>query len=471
MSSTAALLQAPTLDQFDITEDLVRRFDRSGPRYTSYPTADRFQPRYPAASYAGHLRRRAGADRPPPLSVYVHLPFCESLCYFCACNKIITQDHGKAAGYLDVLFAEMDLVGSMLGPDRHTVQLHLGGGTPTFLSAEELGALMRKLREHFAFTPDAELGIEIDPRTVTPETLVMLAGLGFNRTSFGVQDFNPEVQKAVNRIQPFEMVQGALLAARASGFRSINTDLIYGLPKQTLATFSTTLDQLIGLSPDRIALYNYAHLPERFKAQRLIRPEDLPSAETRLQIFLMSLQRLRDAGYVYIGLDHFAKPEDELNRARLNHSLHRNFQGYTTRAECDLVSFGISAIGKIGHAYVQNQHIRKPWAEAVLRGELPMSKGFDLSPEDRMRREVIMAIMCGVPIEFDAFEARHGVDFATHFAPELRQLAPHVDAGLLHLTTERLALPEKGRLFARASAMAFDQYLGQPRTATYSKLI
>jgi oxygen-independent coproporphyrinogen-3 oxidase len=349
----------------DISAELIRRFDRSGPRYTSYPTADRFQPGYPPANYRAHLQARASAAAAPPLSVYVHLPFCESLCYFCACNKIITQDHGKAAGYLDVLFAEMELVGPLLGNHRRTVQLHLGGGTPTFLSAEELAALMVHLRRHFEFTADAELGIEIDPRTVGAATLAMLAGLGFNRTSFGVQDFNPDVQKAVNRIQPFEMVQGALLAARANGFRSINTDLIYGLPKQTLASFSHTLDQLIGLSPDRIALYNYAHLPERFKAQRLIHAEDLPSAETRLQIFLMSLQRLQEAGYVYIGLDHFAKPDDELNRARLDHSLHRNFQGYTTRTECDLIGFGISAIGKIGNAYIQNQHIRKPWAEAV----------------------------------------------------------------------------------------------------------
>ncbi|TAN13461.1 MAG: oxygen-independent coproporphyrinogen III oxidase [Burkholderiaceae bacterium] len=464
-------MQTPDLAQMDISAELIRRFDRSGPRYTSYPTADRFQPGYPAANYRAHLQARASAAAAPPLSVYVHLPFCESLCYFCACNKIITQDHGKAAGYLDVLFAEMNLVGALLGSHRRAVQLHLGGGTPTFLSAEELAALMVHLRRHFEFTADAELGIEIDPRTVGAATLAMLAGLGFNRTSFGVQDFNPDVQKAVNRIQPFEMVQGALLAARANGFRSINTDLIYGLPKQTLATFSHTLDQLIGLSPDRIALYNYAHLPERFKAQRLIHAEDLPSAETRLQIFLMSLQRLQEAGYVYIGLDHFAKPDDELNRARLDHSLHRNFQGYTTRAECDLIGFGISAIGKIGNAYIQNQHIRKPWAEAVLQGELPVSKGVDLSAEDVMRRETIMAIMCGVPIDFDAFQTRHGVDFEAHFSPELAQLAPHAGAGLLQLGGRRLTMPEKGRLFARASAMAFDQYLGQPRTATYSKLI
>jgi len=457
--------------ELELSEALIRKFNRTGPRYTSYPTADRFQGRYPASAYLAQLHARAAASNPPPLSVYVHLPFCESLCYFCACNKIITTDHGKAAGYLEMLYAEMALIGAELGLHRSTVQLHLGGGTPTFLSAEELTELMEQLRRHFEFTPDAELGVEIDPRTVTPQSLAMLAGLGFNRTSFGVQDFNPDVQKAVNRIQPYEMVRTALQAARDNGFGSINTDLIYGLPRQTLASFGHTLDQLVSLSPDRIALYNYAHLPERFKAQRLINPDELPSAETRLQIFMLSMQKLLDAGYVYIGLDHFAKPEDELNRARLSGGLHRNFQGYTTRAECDLVGLGISAIGKIGNAYIQNQHMRKPWAEAIQSGELPTSKGLDLSTEDVLRREVIMDIMCGKRIDFAAFSARHGLDFRQHFAAELEALQPHIAAGLLDVDSEHLAIRPKGRLFVRALAMAFDEYLGKPRTATYSKLI
>ena len=459
------------LQGLELSEALIRKFDRSGPRYTSYPTADRFQGRYPAAAYREQLRARAAASNPPPLSVYVHLPFCESLCYFCACNKIITTDHGKAASYLEMLYAEMELIGAELGPRRETVQLHLGGGTPTFLSAEELTELMVQLRRHFHFTESAEMGVEIDPRTVTPESLEMLAGLGFNLTSFGVQDFNPDVQKAVNRIQPYEMVRTALQAARDNGFGSINTDLIYGLPLQTLTSFSHTLDQLVSLAPDRIALYNYAHLPGRFKAQRLIHAEDLPTAETRLQIFMLSMRKLLDAGYVYIGLDHFAKPEDELNRARLNGGLHRNFQGYTTRAECDLIGLGISAIGKVGDAYIQNQHMRKPWAEAIQEGELPTSKGLALSAEDRLRRDVIMAVMCCTPIDFSDFSARHGVDFRAHFAAELQTLEPHVAAGLLQMDANGLAVLPKGRLFVRALAMAFDQYLGQPRTATYSTLI
>ena len=475
-SSASVSLAAPdagtvVFPDLEISEALIRRFDQSGPRYTSYPTADRFVQDYPAASYIGHLQRRAAAEQAPPLSVYVHLPFCESLCYFCACNKIITQDHSRSADYLDVLYQEMDQVGPLLGRHNRAVQLHLGGGTPTFLSADELTALMDRIRRHVEFTPEAELGVEIDPRTVTPASLTMLAGLGFNRTSFGVQDFDPLVQAAVNRIQPYDMVRTALQASRDNGFESINADLIYGLPRQTLDSFSRTLDQLIELSPDRIALYNYAHLPDRFKAQRLIHAEDLPSADTRLQIFLMSVHRLLAAGYVYIGLDHFAKPDDELNRARLDQSLHRNFQGYTTRAECDLVGFGISAIGKIGDAYIQNAHSLNAYRDRLAQGELPTAKGFDLSPDDIVRREVIMTLMCSMPLDFAAFQARHGQSFASCFQDELARLQPYADAGLLELDAQGLRVLPKGRVFVRALAMVFDQYVRRPRVATYSRLI
>ncbi|WP_066459366.1 oxygen-independent coproporphyrinogen III oxidase [Castellaniella caeni] len=466
--ASAPVIAVPDLE---ISEALIRRFDQSGPRYTSYPTADRFERDYPAATYIQHLERRSAQPSPAPLSVYVHLPFCESLCYFCGCNKIITQDHSRSAQYLDIVFHEMALVSQHLGNQRQTVQLHLGGGTPTFLSAAELTLLMEHIRRYFEFTPDAELGVEIDPRTVSPASLAMLAGLGFNRTSFGVQDFDPDVQAAVNRIQPYDMVRTALQASRDNGFQSINADLIYGLPKQTLASFSRTLDQLIELSPDRIALYNYAHLPDRFKSQRLIRAEDLPSAEARLQIFLMSVQRLLAAGYVYIGLDHFAKPDDELNRARLDRSLHRNFQGYTTRAECDLIGFGISAIGKVGDAYIQNQHSLNAYTAALERNELPTAKGYTLSREDAIRREVIMTIMCSMPLDFAQFEARHGQSFASLFADELQRLRPYADAGLLALDAQGLRVLPKGRVFVRAFSMVFDQFIRKPRVATYSKLI
>ncbi|MGB3425803.1 MAG: oxygen-independent coproporphyrinogen III oxidase [Castellaniella sp.] len=469
--AVAADPEAIAFPDLEISEALIRRFDQSGPRYTSYPTADRFQQEYPADAYVARLQERAAAEQAPPLSVYVHLPFCESLCYFCACNKIITQDHSRSAEYLDILYQEIDQVGPHLGRHNRAIQLHLGGGTPTFLSADELTALMDRIRRHVEFTPDAELGVEIDPRTVTPASLAMLAGLGFNRTSFGVQDFDPLVQAAVNRIQPYDMVRTALQASRDNGFQSINADLIYGLPRQTLDSFSRTLDQLIELSPDRIALYNYAHLPDRFKAQRLIHAEDLPSADTRLGIFLMSVRRLLAAGYVYIGLDHFAKPDDELNQARLNQSLHRNFQGYTTRAECDLVGFGVSAIGKVGDAYIQNHHSLNAYRDCLQRGVLPTAKGFDLSPEDALRREVIMTVMCSMPLDFDAFRERHGRSFESCFPDELVRLRPYADAGLLELDARGLRVLPKGRVFVRALAMVFDQYVRRPRVATYSRLI
>ncbi|WP_353149793.1 oxygen-independent coproporphyrinogen III oxidase [Pollutimonas bauzanensis] len=455
----------------EISESLIRRFDSSGPRYTSYPTADRFTTDFNQTAYQGYLSARAASDRNPPLSVYVHLPFCESLCYFCACNKIITQDHSRSAEYLRYLDKEIALVADQLGPDRKTDQLHLGGGTPTFLSSAELTHLMDSLRSRFDFSPDAELGVEIDPRTVSEATLAMLAGLGFNRTSFGVQDFDPDVQAAVNRIQPLEMVEKALVASRNAGFQSVNVDLIYGLPKQTLASFDRTLDQVIRLSPDRIALYNYAHLPSRFKAQRLIISADLPSAEDRLQIFLMSTRRLLDAGYVYIGLDHFAKPSDELNTARLNRSLHRNFQGYTTRAECDLVGLGISAIGKVGNSYSQSVRTLNAYYQRLDEGRLPIEKGFELSGDDVLRREVIMTLMCSMPLDFAAINQMHGIDFTTYFAPELEKLQPYEEAGLMHTSEQGIAITPKGRLFVRAIGMVFDSYMGRPTVSTYSKLI
>ena len=455
----------------DISEALVRRFDASGPRYTSYPTADRFNAGFTAETYHSYLDERAGKTSNPPLSIYVHLPFCESLCYFCACNKIITKDHERVAEYLRYLDKEMALVAARLGKDRKTVQLHLGGGTPTFFNADELRQLMAMLRSHFTFTADAELGVEIDPRTVQAGTLELLAELGFNRNSFGVQDFDAEVQQAVNRIQPLEMVEQAVVESRKYNFHSINADLIYGLPKQTLESFSKTLDSLIRVSPDRIALYNYAHLPKRFKAQRLIVAIDLPSAEARLQIFLMSMRRLLDAGYVYIGLDHFSKPDDELNKARLNQTLHRNFQGYTTRSECDLIGFGVSAISKVGHSYSQAVRTLNAYYEHLDAGKLPIEKGYALSADDVLRRDIIMTLMCSASVEFEVIRKTHGVDFATYFATELQQLRPYEEAGLITVDANAIRVTPKGRLFVRASGMVFDKFLGQPTTSTYSKLI
>jgi oxygen-independent coproporphyrinogen-3 oxidase len=461
-----------TLPDIEFSEELIRRFDKLGPRYTSYPTADRFNPEFTEQSYIAYLEQRTtDASRNPPLSIYVHVPFCESLCYFCACNKIITKEHGRTTEYLRYLAKEMALVAARIGPDRRLAQLHFGGGTPTFLSPAELRELMAMLRSHFDFLPNAELGIEIDPRTVSDDTMAVLAELGFNRTSFGVQDFDPAVQQAVNRIQPFEMVEKAVTASRKAGFESINADLIYGLPKQSLESFNRTLDRVIELSPERIALYNYAHLPSRFRAQRLIVEADLPSAEARLQIFLMSVRRLLDAGYIYIGLDHFAKPDDELNKARLDKSLHRNFQGYTTRADCDLIGFGVSAIGKVGHSYSQSVRTVKAYYEYLDADQLPIEKGFALTDDDVLRRQVIMALMCSGPVDFAAINETHGIDFNSYFAHELSQLQQYEDAELIKVDAHSIQVTPKGRMFVRAVAMVFDKYLGQPTTSKFSKLI
>jgi len=459
------------LPDIEISEELIRKFDKSGPRYTSYPTADRFHADFTDQSYHVYLEQRANKTDNPPLSIYVHLPYCESLCYFCACNKIITRDHGRSAEYLRYLGKEMALVAARIGPDRKAIQLHLGGGTPTFLNADELRELMRLIRSHFTFTDDAEIGIEIDPRTVKPGTLALLSELGFNRNSFGVQDFDPAVQQSVNRIQPYEMVEAAVIESRKNGFESVNADLIYGLPKQTMESFAGTLDKLIALKPDRIALYNYAHLPGRFKAQRQIVTEELPSAETRLQIFLMSMRRLLDAGYMYIGLDHFSLPNDELNLARMDGSLHRNFQGYTTRAECDLIGFGVSAISKVGASYSQAVRTVTAYYQSLDADRLPIEKGFDLSADDLLRRDIIMTLMCSMSVEFDVINRTYGIDFVSYFAEELELLKQYEEAGLITIDASSIGVTRKGRLFVRASGMVFDKYLRQPNTSTFSKLI
>lgn len=462
---------ADPIDTVQISENLIRRFDRSGPRYTSYPTADRFMDDFNADNYITALAHRQQLASPPPYSVYVHLPFCASLCYFCACNKIITQDQSRSESYVAAVLNELRLLDPHLGEQRLTGQLHLGGGTPTFLQEDELTTLMNGIQRHFHFAPDAELGIEIDPRTVTAQTLSFLASLGFNRTSFGVQDFDLDVQKAINRVQPLEMVEMAIAASRAVGFESINTDLIYGLPKQSINSFSQTVDALVALRPDRIALYNYAHLPQRFKAQRLINPDDLPSADERLQIFLMAAQRLLDAGYEYIGLDHFALPNDELNLARLDHSLHRNFQGYTTRADSDLIGLGVSAIGKVGGTHIQNQRSLKAYCACMADNQLATFRGYKMDQDDALRGDVIMTLMCSMPVDFVLFNQRYGIDMAAYFATEIQALAPYVQAGLVHVDNEHIQVTAKGRLFVRAISMEFDRYLRQATSATYSRLI
>lgn len=456
-----------TLPKIEISEALIRRFDSLGPRYTSYPTADRFTDQFNEQSYIKYLEKPSLA----PLSIYVHLPFCASICYYCGCNKIITKDHGRSAKYLRYLDKEMSMVASRLQGDRKVVQLHLGGGTPTFLSDDELHELMAMLHKHFDFAQDAELSIEIDPRTVNDHMLTMLAGLGFNRTSLGVQDFDPEVQQAVNRIQPQEMVEKAINTSRENGFLSVNFDLIYGLPKQNLDSFGHTLDTVIQLSPDRIALYNYAHLPSRFKPQRRINESELPSAEERLQIFLMSLHKLLDSGYIYIGLDHFAKPDDELAHAQATKTLHRNFQGYTTHAECDLIGLGLSSIGKVGHSYSQSVTTLDAYYEMLDKDILPVKRGFELSMDDVMRRQIIMNFMCSEPIDFASINKSYAIDFRKYFADELNKLKQYEETELITIDDNTITVTPKGRMFVRAVGMVFDKYLQQATAAQYSKLI
>jgi len=456
----------------EIDTDLIRRFDRPGPRYTSYPTADRFVEAYDAAAHAAWLGKREIGGFARPLSLYIHLPFCASLCYYCACNKIITKDHGRSAKYLQYLEKELDLVCSQLQGDRLITQMHWGGGSPTFLTHQEMSELMAMLRKRFNFAPDGEYAIEIDPRTVRAADIAQLAELGFNRMSLGVQDYDPAVQQAIHRIQPAPMTREVRKAARENGFKSVNFDLIYGLPKQSVESFSRTLDEVIAEAPDRIALYSYAHLPARFKSQRRIADHAIPDADTKLKIFVHALTTLTNAGYVYIGLDHFALPGDELAQALRSGRLHRNFQGYTTQSECDLLSLGISAISKIGPTYSQNVHDIDEYYDMLDQGHLPVVRGIELTRDDLARRAVIMGLMCQGELSMEAIEIAHLINFNEYFATELAQLAEFVEAGLLEIDQGWITVTPRGRFFVRGIAMVFDRYLqdGKAR-GKFSKLI
>jgi len=394
--------ETPATPRSDLRFDpaLIRKYDGFGPRYTSYPTADRFHAGFTAAQYVDALAMRGASAQ--PLSLYVHLPFCNTICYYCACNKIITANRGRSAKYVRYLGHEIDIVSSLLEGERRVQQLHWGGGTPTFLAHEEMAALMKSLRGAFAFDADTEASIEVDPRKVEVGTIAFLHELGFNRISVGIQDFDPAVQKAVNRIQSEEETRTVIEAARANGFRSVNADLIYGLPRQTVAGFSTTLDKVLELAPDRIALYGYAHVPHLFKAQRQIVAHELPGADTKLAIMQTAIERLTREGYLYIGMDHFARPDDELAVALREGKLHRNFQGYSTRPDCDLVAFGISAIGKVGPHYVQNVKTLDKYYEALDERRLPVMRGVTLTADDLLRRDVIQKLMCEFLLDFYA---------------------------------------------------------------------
>jgi oxygen-independent coproporphyrinogen-3 oxidase len=451
---------------------LIRKYDTAGPRYTSYPTADRFVEAFGEADLRQWLAKRNVGGFALPLSVYVHLPFCETVCSYCACNKVGTRDRGKSARYIKYLEKELALAGALLGAERELCRLHWGGGTPTFLSHQEMGLLIELLKKTFTWARGAECAIEIDPRRVAPGTLEFLAGLGFNRISLGVQDFDPQVQKAVNRIQSEEVTRQAVEEARAAGFSSVNFDLIYGLPKQSLDGFNRTLDKVVALAPDRIALYSYAHLPRLFAPQRRIAEEDLPSAETKLEIMSLAIGRLTRAGYLYIGMDHFARPDDALAIAQSQGRLQRDFQGYSTHPESDTLSFGVSAIGRIGPTYYQNCKELDHYYEALDAGRLPVARGLELSADDLLRRAVIQALMCHFRLSIESIELAHLIDFREYFAAELADLRRLAAEGLVELDGDWIVVTPKGRLLVRVIAMVFDRYL-RTRTAraSYSKVI
>lgn len=457
----------------NFNRSLVEKYDRPGPRYTSYPTAPQFHSTFALDDYLAAARQSNADVVPKALSLYIHIPFCQSLCYYCACNKIITQKTHRAVEYLQYLKREITMQGALFDSSRTLTQLHLGGGTPTYLTHEQLAELMAAL--HKAFNLDDsdshEFSIEVDPRTVSTRQIHQLRELGFNRLSFGVQDFDAQVQAAVNRVQSEAQVRDLVAAARDAAFKSVSVDLIYGLPLQTRASFAVTLDKVIDLRPDRIAAYSYAHLPERVRAQRLIRRADMPPPERKLELLELTIERLTAAGYVYIGMDHFALPDDELCLAREQGSLQRNFQGYSTHADCDLIGLGVSSIGKVGDTYSQSVKELSQYYAYLDAGLLPVQRGYQLNADDRLRRDVINALMCHGQVDFAVIEAQHGIDFRTYFAAALEQVQSHVDDGLVLLTDDSLTLLPQGQLMMRSVAMAFDAYLSVESAERFSRTV
>jgi oxygen-independent coproporphyrinogen-3 oxidase len=441
--------------------DLIRRYDQTGPRYTSYPTAAQFHEGITEDEYRKWARHSNEDPIPKSLSLYFHIPFCDTVCFYCACTKVVTKHHERSSAYLDRLYREIALQGALFDRDRTVEQLHWGGGTPTFLSTEEIQKLMDVTRHHFTLLTDdsGEYSIEIDPRSVDYEKLQVLRNAGFNRVSLGVQDTNPQVQQAVNRVQSGELTQKVADWVRELGFRSVNMDLMYGLPFQTIASFAATLQSVIDMDPDRLAVYNYAHLPARFKPQRRINESDLPSADDKLDILQLTIKQLTDAGYVYIGMDHFAKPDDELSLAQEQGTLHRNFQGYSTHADCDLVSMGMSSIGQICDNYSQNVRDMERYYELVDAGKLPLDRGIELEPDDLLRREIITSLICNFRLDIKALETKWRFSFATHFQAELEDLQQMESDGLLTVDPDNIYVLPAGRLLVRNICMVFDYYL------------
>ena len=467
---TISITQQPAT-LFDFDRDLIASLPASGPRYTSYPTADRFHEGFRQPEYLATLKDTLqGSGK--PVSLYIHIPFCNTICYYCGCNKIITKDKSRADEYLRYLEKEMSLLAPHLYGRHKLAQLHFGGGTPTFLSDDQIEHVFTMIRTHFELVPDGEYSIEIDPRKVSRESVHKLGKLGFNRMSVGIQDFDPKVQAAVNRIQSVEETRTVIEAARESGFKSVSVDLIYGLPHQSVNSIRPTLDTVLSLAPDRIALYHYAHLPHIFKPQRRIDTNAVPSSEEKLDILQYAVRLLDEKGYVFIGMDHFAKPDDELAVALAEGRLQRNFQGYSTYADCDLIALGVSGIGKVGSTYSQNERDIDRYYAALDKGELPVMRGFKLGSDDIVRRNIIQDLMCRFALDFTDYEGSLNQPFAQYFADEMRDLQKLAGLGLVEISPDRLAVTAKGRFLIRNIAMVFDYYLRHQETrAKYSQTV
>ena len=451
--------------------DLIKKYDKSGPRYTSYPTAIQFTEEFNEASYLEQVK--LSNERNTPLSLYFHIPFCDTICFYCGCNKIVTKNRNHAQPYLDAVFKELALQSPLFKPTRIVKQLHWGGGTPTFISHEQMTELMQQTRKHFTLLDDdsGEYSIELDPREVNAASIDLLRKLGFNRISLGVQDFNPEVQQAVNRIQSYKETRDVILAARKNNFHSISLDLIYGLPLQTVESFNETVDRVLELEPDRLSVFNYAHLPEMFKTQRQINSEDLPSAEEKLTILQSVTDKLIDAGYEFIGMDHFAKPTDELAIAQRERKLYRNFQGYSTHSDCDLVALGITSIGKVADSYSQNIKTIKEYTDVIDSGHLPVFRGIALTDDDILRREVITQLICHFELKFKDIEKEFSINFSDYFADELKQIKEMEADSLLVLANDEIRVLPEGKLLIRNICMVFDIYLKKSKEQRFSKVI
>lgn len=454
-------------------KELIQRYDYAGPRYTSYPTAKQFSTDYNDSDYRQWVHESNEDPIPSSLSLYLHIPFCDTICYYCGCSKIVTKDRTRAAPYLELLKKEIAMQGALFADDRKVIQIHWGGGTPTFLTDEEIADITNSLHDSFHIDDNSgEFGIEVDPRTVNEARIRHLREMGFNRISFGVQDFDPRVQKAVNRIHTTEEIMASILAARNNHFASINIDLMYGLPEQTPETFERSLDAVITATPDRLAVYNYAHMPEMFKPQRRIDEAALPSPEQKLAILQLTIEKLQQAGYVYIGMDHFAKATDDLVKAQQDGTLHRNFQGYSTHANCDIIAMGITAISRVGDNYSQNVRSIEEYDTRLKEDRLATYRGIELEPDDVLRREIINQLMCHNRLDIERIEKKWGINFINYFEDALPKLDEMIDDELITMNNKTIAITPKGRLLTRSVCMQFDRYLQQEKVQrAYSRVI